>query len=177
MTAAGWQATLVLRTSAGMGGLWQPEHFEHVTSLDAWEDEVSEDLGLSRHIEAGAFVPLNVGGDGVFQVVLQESGRTDRQARHTLVSSQPYLLISNGTLALGGLETVGSYIGGAHVVQFKPGRFVVRVHLIDWKAEPNSMDENGKPTADALPDFVVEINLESAPLPAYRRSVQTFERP
>jgi YD repeat-containing protein len=49
--------------------------------------------------------------------------------------------------------------------------------LVDWKAEPNSMDENGKPTADALPDFVVEVNVESAPLPAYRRKVETFERP
>jgi hypothetical protein len=177
MSAEVWEVTHVASTSAGMCGLWQPEHFTHVDSLDSWEDEVSEDLALAGHIAAGAFVPINVGGDGAFQVTLRDTGRDERETRYTLVSSQPYLLVSNGSLALGGLENVGSYVGGATPVPFRPGRFTVTIHLIDWKAEPGSMAVDGQPTDGALPDFLVEVIPEAAHPPLYRTKVETFERP
>jgi CdiI immunity protein len=61
-------------TSAGLCGLWQPEAFSQVADLDSWEDEVADDSALIRHIGAGDFVPINVGGNGAFQVALR--GRT-----------------------------------------------------------------------------------------------------
>ena len=102
-------------TSAGLCGLWQPEAFSQVADLDSWEDEVADDSALIRHIGAGEFVPINVGGNGAFQVALR--GRTsatvlsERETQYRLVSSKPYLLKSLGALELGGLESVGSYSG------------------------------------------------------------------
>ena len=172
-----FEISRVISTDAGMCGVWQPEHFEHVTSLDVWEDEVSEPDALEGHIEAGAFVPLNVGGDGIFQLTLRVGERNAREKKYTLVSSEPYLLVSRGTVALGGLENVGPYGGGADEIPLESGRYMVVVHLVDWKAEPGSMDTEGNPTAVALPDFLVEMAPEAGLVPIYRRRVETFDRP
>lgn len=172
-----FEASYVISTSAGLCGLWQPEHFGHVTSLDSWEDDVSEESALERHIIAGAFVPLNVGGDGSFQVTIRTGARTSREARYTIVSSQPYLLISRGLVALGGLENVGSYAGGAEEVSFTAGRYALVIHLIDWKAEPGSVADGGGPTESALPDFVVEVAPVTGLETAFRTKLETFDRP
>jgi hypothetical protein len=177
MSDSAFAGSYVVATGAGMCGLWQPEHFEHVTSLDAWEDEVSEDVALESHIRQGAFVPLNVGGDGSFQVTVREGARNSREEGYTLVSSDPYLLVSRGTLGLGGLENVGTYIGGAQEIPFAAGRYLVKVHLVDWKAEPGSVGVDGIPTGTALPDFLVEVHSDRDESTAFRSSVHTFEAP
>lgn len=165
----------VVRTDAGMCAVWRPEHFTAVDTLDAWEDEVAEDGALTGHIVAGALVPLNVGGDGAFQVTIRLGGPTAREERYVLVSSQPYLLVSEGTLALGGLENVGSYVGGATMLPMPAARYAVTVHLIDWKAEPGAVTADGQPAESALPDFLVTLAAETVPT-TYRSSVQTFDR-
>lgn len=169
-------------TSAGLCGLWQPEAFVHVTDLDSWEDEVAEESALVRHIGAGHFVPINVGGDGAFQVIVR--GRTgdttlsEREARYRIVSSKPYLLVSNGELELGGLESIGSYSGVPKVrISLLEGAYSVVIHLIDWKAEPGGATIEGKPTPSALADFVVEISEALPEGASYRTKVETFERP
>jgi hypothetical protein len=173
----------VVATSAGLGGIWQPQHFTHVTGLEAWEDDVAEDAALEAHIRAGAFVPLNVGGDGAFQTVLR--GRTGtagtltpRERRYLLVTSEPYLLVSGGLLEVGGLEAVGGY-GGAPAARLDlaPGRYAVVVHLVDWEAEDGAVAADGSPKEGALPDFVVEIGPELPPGTVYRHSVETFDPP
>jgi hypothetical protein len=168
-------------TNAGMSGIWQPEAFAHIADLDSWEDDVAEDSALVRHIRAGEFVPINVGGDGAFQIAVR--GRTgpetlsEREVRYRLISSEPYLLVSHGMLELGGLESVGNYSGAAKSgIPLTAGRYEVIIHLIDWKAEPGAADSSGKSAANALPDFVVEISsAQQADIP-YRSDVQTFER-
>jgi hypothetical protein len=181
MPGAAWEVTRAIRTSAGMFGLWQPERFIGVTSLDAWENEVSEDAALLRHIEAGAFVPINIGADGAFQFTVRGGssgvGLTERERQYVLVSSQPYLLISNGTVSLGGLEAVGSYTGVDPVqLPLGKGRYSVRASLIDWKAEPGFSQPDGEPTANALSDFVIEVR-EEVGTEVYRSSVETFDCP
>ncbi|MFD6530286.1 hypothetical protein [Streptomyces sp. NPDC060184] len=82
--------------------------------------------------------------------------------QYRLVSSQPYLLVSDGLVALGGLEAVGEYSGADRLrIPLDPGRYAVQVHLIDWKAESGALDANGKPGDNALGDFVIEICRES----------------
>jgi hypothetical protein len=164
-----------------MFGVWQPEHFAGVTSLDDWEDEVSEDEALLRHIEAGVFVPINIGGGGAYQFTVRHgdsvSGLTDRERAYRLVSSKPYLLIANGQTALGGLESVGQYSGVDPVkLPTDPGRYAVVIHLIDWKAEPNAADSNGEPTANAISDFVIEISPELEGQ-EFRSLLSTFDQP
>jgi hypothetical protein len=172
-----WELTRAVRTNAGMFGVWQPEHFMGVTSLDEWEDLVSEDAALLRHIEAGVFVPINIGGDGAFQFTVRSGGLNDRELPYRLVSSKPYLLIAKGQTALGGLEAVGRYTGIEPVaLPTDAGRYSVTIHLIDWKAEPGAADPNGKPMANALSDFIVEIEPESGS-EEYRLALATFDRP
>lgn len=176
-----WELSEAVRTDAGMFGVWQPEHFAGVTTLDDWEDEVAEDDALLRHVEAGAFVPINIGGDGAFQFTVRRvetPGRlTERESRYRLVSSKPYLLVTKGPAALGGLEAVGPYSGAGSVdLPTEAGRYAVTVHLIDWMAEPGASGPDGKPTPGALPDFVVEICPEAGG-EEFRLRLDTFDRP
>ncbi|GGM89391.1 MAG TPA: hypothetical protein VIL71_23595 [Spirillospora sp.] len=164
-------------TDAGMCCLWQPEHFAHVTSYDVWEDALGNDPAIERSIEAGAFVPLYLHSDGVYQVTLRTGARTPREKRYTTASSEPYLLVSKGAVALSGIEAVGADLDAAETIALAPGRYAVEVHLIDWQAEPGSTDADGNAVDGALPDFVVEISPEPDPAPPYRRTVETFDLP
>jgi hypothetical protein len=164
-----------------MCALWQPEHFAQVADLEAWESDVAEDAALVRHMQEGAFVPINIGGDGIFQVTVRggqgHAGLSEREARYVLVSSQPYLLDSHGTISLGGLESVGGSLRQDSIkVPIESGRYSVSVHLVDWKAEPGAFASTGKPSRNALPDFIVEVNDELV-VAGYRTAVNTFDRP
>ena len=173
--------TSPLYTSAGLFGLWRSSAFSHVTDLDQWEDELVEDASLLRHIADAAFVPINIGSDGACEFHLrgtQTPGTlTDRERALVLVTSQPYLLTSDGKLELGALEGGGSYTGSETVeIPLAAGRYGVVVHLIDWPAEEGARGPDGAPTAGALPDFIIEVYL--APEDGqYRRAVETFDRP
>jgi hypothetical protein len=168
-------------TDAGMFGIWRTSVFAHVSELDQWEDEVAEDSALARQIADGAFVPLNIGGGGAFQAAVrgvESPGQlSEREREYLLVSSEPYLLISDGELELGGLEGVGNYSGAETVgISLDSGQYAVVVHLLDWQAEPGSRGSGGEPSPNALPDFIVEIFADSRERSGYRAKVETFER-
>jgi hypothetical protein len=170
----------VIATAAGMCSIWQPDAFALVTDLDSWEHEVAEESALIRHIRAGEFAPINVGGDGAFRITVRGSKHdptmSEREAAYLETSSEPYLLISRGTLELGGLESVGYYTGAAKTrIPLTAGRYSVRISLIDWKAEPGAIDKNGRATAAALPDFIATLSVAQATNESYRSKVQTFE--
>jgi hypothetical protein len=170
----------VVATAAGMCGIWQPEAFSHVTDLNSWEDDVAEDSALIRHIRAGEFTPINVGADGAFQIVVRgrvsSPALSEREASYLEASSEPYLLISNGMLELGGLEAVGSYTRAAKTrIPLTAGKYSAEIYLIDWKAEPGAADKSGGATAEALPDFIVTLSIARAAGELYRSRVETFE--
>lgn len=169
-------------TSAGLFGVWRASTFDHIDELDQWEDEVAEDSALERQISVGAFVPINIGGNGAFQVAVrgvEDPGNlSERERSYLLVSSDPYLLVSDGVLELGGLEAVGNYTDAEKVeIRLDNGRYAAVVHLVDWQAEPGSRGADGKPSAGALPDFIVEIFAEVQGGLKYRTKVETFDRP
>jgi hypothetical protein len=62
---------VTVATDAGMLVLWDPQRFEAVVDDDTWEDELLDDEDIVRHIQAGALVPLNVGGDVTFSVLVR----------------------------------------------------------------------------------------------------------
>jgi hypothetical protein len=181
VTAPEWAVSQPVYTGAGMFGIWQPERFDAVTSLDEWEDQVADETALSACVAEGAFVPINIVADGAFQVAVRD-GRgindlSEREQRVRLISSDPYLLISRGRVLLGGIEAVGHYSGAPSVpIDVPPGRYSVRIHLIHWKAEPGATRPDGRPTESALPDFVVQISAESGGGP-FRTNTVTFDRP
>uniref|UniRef100_A0AAU2UYX9 Uncharacterized protein n=1 Tax=Streptomyces sp. NBC_00003 TaxID=2903608 RepID=A0AAU2UYX9_9ACTN len=173
----------VVRTDAGLCGLWQAVE----PGAPAWYGEDGgdvDDTELAGWIEAGVFVPLNVGGDGTFGVTVrvvdasaEAGGLSEREARHRLVSSDRYLLVSQGNAVLGGLEEVGN---GGTELSLPAGRYAVTVHLIDWQSDPESVGPDGSPAEAALPDFAVTIS--EAPTAettshAYRKKIETFDPP
>jgi hypothetical protein len=169
-------------TSAGLFGLWRASAFDHVNELDQWEEEVAEDEALERQISAGAFVPINIGGNGAFQVAVRgvetPGSLSERERSYLLVSSEPYLIVSDGVLEIGGLEAVGNYAGAEKVeIQLDSGRYVAVVHLVDWQSEPGSRGADGSPSVGALPDFIVEIFADVHAELKYRAKVDTFDRP
>jgi hypothetical protein len=176
------QVSRTVRTDAGLCALWQTEYFVESGDPDDWDDWASDDELLVQAITAGALVPIGVGADGVFEVLIRwnfsGSGLTEREARHVLVSSDPYLLTSPGVLYIGGLEEAGDLPGkGANRIELPSGRYSAVVHLVDWKAEPESVGSDGRPLEGALPDFVVEIRREEGVGNVYRTKSTTFSRP
>lgn len=169
-------------TSAGLFGIWSVSTFAHVDELEQWEDEVAADDSLLGHISAGAFVPINVGGNGAFQIAVRgvesPGNLSERERSYLLVSSDPYLLVSDGVLELGGLEDVGNFTGAEKLqIPLDAGRYGAVVHLVDWESEPGGLGNDGKPSTDALPDFIVEIFSDHVEGPAYRVNIDTFDRP
>ncbi|MDQ0930921.1 hypothetical protein [Streptomyces turgidiscabies] len=169
-------------TSAGLFGVWRASAFEHVNELEQWEDEVAEDSALERQILAGAFVPINIGGNGSFQIAVRgveaAGNLSERERSYLLVSSEPYLLVSDGVLELGGIEAVGNYTGAEKVeIRLDSGRYAAVVHLVDWQAEPGGRGADGNPSSGALPDFIVEIFTDVQGELKCRTKVETFDRP
>lgn len=171
-------------TGAGMLALWDVERFRGIAGDDSWELELSGERELVRHIEAGGLVPINIGADGAWQVLVR-AGRpgervrlTEREASFVLATSEPYLLVTTGRVALSGLEHIDS-VGAGEAIELPvpPGRHTVTLHLIDWAAEPGSRDRNGRPASHALPDFVALINPERGDPGRYRVRTVTFDPP
>ncbi|MFF7183500.1 hypothetical protein [Streptomyces sp. NPDC008121] len=175
---------MTVTRDAGMLVLWDPQRFEAVVDDDTWEDELLDDEDIVRHIQAGALVPLNVGGDGAFGVLVRSGTAaaparlTEREAAHQLVASQPYLFVSRGRALVGGVEDVSGDAPDGVIEHLVPeGRHAVVVHLIDWQAEAGSQDKDGRPVPGALPDFVVLVNPAQPGQGAFRTAVHTFEAP
>lgn len=171
-------------TDAGMLVMWDPQRFEDVVDYHTWEDELLEDEDIVGHIQAGSLVPLNVGGDGAFGVLLRAGTAaapamlTGRETAHQLVASQPYLFVSRGRALVGGIENVGADVSDSVLEHPVPeGHCAVVVHLIDWQAEAGSQDKDGRPVPGALPDFVVLINPTQPGQGTFRTAVNTFEAP
>lgn len=173
----------VVTTDAGMCALWTPAAFDSITDYDAWERELLEDADISRHVRAGSVVPINIGSDGTFAVLVRTaSGHktvalTERETRFVMVSSQPYLFQTEGGAFVSGLEHICRDPGQpALPVRLSPGRWEVTVHLIDWEAEPGAKGPSGRPAPGALPDFLVLVNPASS-TERFRQELATFDPP
>lgn len=176
------EVTGVMATDAGMFGLWSPASFGDIVDYDTWESALLDDDDIARHIVAGAFVPVNIGGDGAFQVVARvgsataRASLTERERQYVLVSSQPYLFITTSDAIISGIEHVGAVAEQRLHVPLPAGRWSVTISLIDWGAEPGQKDDSGRPAPTALPDFTLLINPEDGTTGTYRTKIQTFER-
>ncbi|WP_086660795.1 hypothetical protein [Lentzea kentuckyensis] len=163
------QAQGLVATDAGMQVLWHRKPFSHVVDYDSWDEELLENAGIMRHIEIGSMVPLSTGMDGAWEFVVRwgdGAALTEAEQRHVVVSSEPYLLVSETDIRVSGIEhiTGGAEDDEGFAVPLPPGRWSVTVHMID---------------ADALGeqlDFVVLIRPGTAG-ERYRTSEQPFERP
>lgn len=170
-------------TDAGMLALWDPESFTDVVDYDTWDLRLGEDEDVRRHILAGSLVPINIRNDGAFEVLVRFGGPdrppqlTERERAHRLIGSDAYLFCSSGRVWLSGIEAVGAE-AWPEVVQFDlpAGRYSVVIHLIAWEDEVCGVNEDGTPSATALPDFVVLIAPARPGQEAFRTDVETFDR-
>ena len=168
-------------TDAGMFALWDQASFRQVVDYDTWRPKLEEDEDIGRHIAAGSFVPINVGSDGAVKVTVRVGGAaeppelTARERNYLLVSSEPYLLVSSGAAWISGIEHVDATPNQGVHVAVAQGRWSVQVSVIDWVEEPGSEDAEGRPTADALADFVVLLAPEQRatwPVPDQARNLR-----
>jgi hypothetical protein len=183
-TPAPAPGTGALGTDAGMFALWDREAFPGVVDYDTWEAELLENEDMRRHIRAGHLVPVGTRSDGAFGFAVRVGSADapaalgDRERRYLAVSSEPYRVRSPGRLYLSGIEYIHAEPEAASVmaVDVPPGPCAVTVHLLDWDEEPGMTDEAGRPTPDALPDFLVLVN-PTAAMEGFRQSVDTFDEP
>jgi hypothetical protein len=171
-------------TDAGMLALWDTAWFSDIVDFDTWELRVLDPEEMTGHVGAGALVPIGVGTEGGGWLVLVRVGTPDepaelstRETRYDIASAGPYLLISTGEVRFSGLEAVGAdLLDGSLAPELPTGRYMVRVHRLDWAAEPDSRKDNGEPMPHALPDFVVLIDPEHGH-PDYQVCSETFPSP
>jgi hypothetical protein len=171
----------VVSTDAGMLALWNPRQFPTIVDYDSWERELLEDEAILRHVRAAHLVPINIGRDFAAGVTvriepLANPKLSEREARYLFASSEPYLYLSDGELCLSGLEDIDRNPDPTSVMAISPGRYQVTIHMFDWDMEPGAKDEAGRPTDQALPDFLVLVSPEPVPAPAYRAELETFDR-
>jgi len=175
------EITEALATDAGLFGLWSPTSFHDVVDYETWEAALLEDADIERHIAVGAFVPINIGGDGAYQFVARvgstsaPAGLTEREHKYLTVMSDPYLFVAAAGAVISGIEHVGDDPDIGLRIPLEQGRWQVTVALVDWTAEPGAQDDDGAPKPGALPDFVVLINPEDGA--DYRAKVETFDPP
>jgi hypothetical protein len=164
-----------LPTDSGMHGIWSPQAFKDVCSLEAWETRFIENRDIEASIKVGSFVPIYVHSDGtpLISVRLARSGTPATLAsveeQYLQKRSDEYLFVSQGMLAVSGIEYIGGLAPKAtRIIPLQSGRWSVRVFEL---AAPRGPE--GKASPD-IPDFVVLVNPESSPTPKYRESVETF---
>jgi len=162
-------------TDAGLLALWRSSAFNDVDGYPAWERRVED--RLAEAVRDGELVPIGIGGDGAFavRVAIAPEGLSEREARYTVTTSQPYLLVSDGAeLALSGIEGVGDLSRSPLVVSVPEGRYAARIVLVAWDEEPGGRGDDGRPSSTALPDFVVMIELSDG-TETFRLAEETFD--
>jgi hypothetical protein len=166
---------VAVRTDAGMLSVWCPRPFASVNGYDAWEQYVDD--RLQDAIANGELVPVNIGSDGAWdvRVTVAPDGLTDRERTCAVVTSEPYLLVvSGGEACLSGIEAVGDPAFAALRISLADGRYAVRSTIVAWNEEPGALTKDGRPTASALSDFVVQIAPELG-TEKYRTKEATFD--
>ena len=170
----------IFHTDSGMLGLWDYSTYQHIDDYEIWEPEFVEDVDIIRNIKNATYVPININSDGAYSVEIKFNelcALSERENRYLIVTSQPYLLKTNGKIALSGMETVGREpVNNIKIFDVEPGEYIVRIHLIAWDEEPGSKDADGKPTENALPDFTVFISSHDGTNQSFRQSVETFRQ-
>jgi hypothetical protein len=148
---------------------------------DTWETELLEDADIRRHVAAGSAVPIYIGSDGAFQMVVRVGSGdippvlSEREARYEEVRSEPYLLVSDGVAYLTGIEyVIAGPVETGLTVPLPAGRWSVVVSLIAWEDEPGARNASGEPGPQALSDFVLLIAPEGEGPQSYRQSIETF---
>jgi hypothetical protein len=96
---------------------------------------------------------------------------------YAVVTSEPYLLaVTGGELCLSGIEGVGDTDRAPLRVSLVDGRYAVRATIVAWDEESGGRGPAGNPTADVLPDFVLQITPEAG-TEQYRTLEVTFDPP
>jgi hypothetical protein len=164
-----------LPADSGMHAIWDPHAFKDVCSFEAWEKKFIQDGDIEASIKVGKFVPIYVHSDGtpLISVRVGRNGSratlTQAETQHVQKESDEYLFVSQGVLAVSGIEYIGGLApAAARLAPLEKGRWSVRV--LDLAA-PRGPDGKASPE---IPDFVVLVNPESLPAPKYRESAETF---
>lgn len=172
-----FQVDEVISADAGMWCLWDLDAYEHVDSYDAWEVEFCEDEDILRQIQARTFVPINLFSDGCCKFRLKVDGQLEEKERaYLLGESQEYLFRTNGQLALTGLESAGHTPEDGIFIELEPGAYSVKAYAIDWEEDPDSVDANGDPTEDALPEFIIILTSDPDESKEYFTGLETFKK-
>lgn len=168
-----------LSTNSGMWALWDYFTYKYINDYGDWADAFEEEEDIVKAIEKKSLVPINIHSDGAFDFIIKYNEElNEREKQYLLVSSNNYLINSLGKLVLSGIEFIDGQINLNDYLSLETqkGLHTVRVNLIDWKREIHALDENNMPTKDALPDFILEVNLiENSTLNCvFSKSIKTF---
>jgi homoserine dehydrogenase len=103
--------------------VWSQPAFAEIHDYDSWEPELCEDEDIIRHIQAGHFVPINIGSDGVSEVELRVGSAgeraviTDRESKYlTDAMVLPLSLTVRNAPFVPGPRVMEAIAAGKHVV-------------------------------------------------------------
>jgi hypothetical protein len=126
-----------------------------MVTQESWEDELLMPEDVSRHIRAGALIPINGFADGGYDIEVRVGSAHDLATLDATLTARvertslPFRLVSHGTLFMSGIEFAfnppDARLAGQAIA---PGEYVAHIHEIDHERDPE---------AD-LPSFIVLLN-------------------
>ncbi len=167
-----------LSTMSGMWVLWDYEEYKSINSIEEWEKFFLENDDIEKQIDISKIVPININSDGCFKFSVKINEKlNERENKYILAKSNEYLLKSNGTTILSGIESIAGDVSDDDCIKMvlDKGIYRVKIYLIEWDAEPKMQLKNGNPAPNALPDFIVSIQQTNDEAKTYRKSIETFE--
>ncbi len=167
-----------LATDSGMWGLWDYSEYQNIDSYDEWEPLFCEDETILSQIAKEKFVPIYIHSDGCLQFQVQiDLPLNDREKKCLIAQSQPYLFSSSGKAVLSGIEAIGKNVSPQRGLLFDlpAGKYAVTVSMLNWHKETGTVQEDGKPAPNTLPDFIVSISSDAKEDMRYRQDVETFD--
>lgn len=174
-----FQADQMISTECGMWGIWDYQTYQFIESYDEWDPEFCEDEDILRQIKAQTFVPIYLGSDGCCKFRLKADGELEEHERACILGeSQEYLFRTQGDIALSGIENIGENFEDEDgiLIEAEPGLYSVKVYIIDWEKDPESVGPDGEPTEGSLPDFIVMLNSEPDEGKTYYEGLETFKK-
>jgi hypothetical protein len=112
-------------TDAGIVAVWSPANFATISDYDSWEAALLEDDDIIEHIARGNLVPICIGADGAWRLIVRwaagthRAELTNRERMYLVVSSEPYLFVSDGLATVSGYEKIDN----------NPGHHLPRLHI------------------------------------------------
>ncbi len=157
--SATFEVTVPIDCEVAAWFVYHPDDLAHrARSPEGWW---RHGFAVEKELAAARLIGVDTGSDGGFMVRFTDRRLDEREAefaRHRatfpLRVSQGRLFLGNGDFLPSSDPTSDPFEDPEGWLDVPNGDYAVRVHALDWAAEPGAVDDAGVSTKSALPSYV-----------------------